>query len=267
MGLAPFVTSTGRGETASACAYEDRRSDICLVEAVQHGDRSAFDELCIRNRQVILRMAMRVTRHREDAEDAVQDTLLRAFVGLKRFDRRSSFTTWLARIATNSSLMVLRKRRVAREVFFLEEASNDGDGPHWEIKDQAPDPEKSLALREERALLHEAIRELPPSLRTALELDQLRGLPMQAAAHSLGITTSAMKSRLSRGRSALQKQFKWKKIVPQNRAISQLKGALRCLNENKTGRQLAQLRSKGQNQHVEQHIPKATRTAPGEERR
>ena len=88
-------------------------SDDRLVAAAQTGDTSAFDELCKRHTQRIFRMTHRITRNHEDAEDALQDCLLNAFIHLRSFDGRSRFSTWLTRIAMNAALMKLRKNRVS----------------------------------------------------------------------------------------------------------------------------------------------------------
>jgi len=79
-------------------------------------DDDVFDELAAPHAKRIFRAAYRITRNRQDAEDAVQDALLQAFVRLEHFDGRSTFATWLTQIAINSSLMILRKRRHARAV-------------------------------------------------------------------------------------------------------------------------------------------------------
>src|ERR1700752_343914 len=91
-------------------------SEKILVEAGQPGHSTAFATVSARYRQYLFRAAHRITRSREDAEDAVQDALLRAFVHIRDFDGRSSFATWLTRIAINSGLMLLRKKRSAPEI-------------------------------------------------------------------------------------------------------------------------------------------------------
>jgi RNA polymerase sigma factor (sigma-70 family) len=93
-----------------------RPSDESLVEAVKGGHSAAFATLSERYRQQLFRAARRITRSCEDAEDAVQDTLLRAFVHVTDFDGRSSFGTWLTRIAINSALMILRKKRTSPKI-------------------------------------------------------------------------------------------------------------------------------------------------------
>src|SRR5258708_17224667 len=91
-------------------------SDESLVEAAKRGHSMAFATLSERYRQQLFRAAHRITRSCEDAEDAVQDSLLRAFVHITDFDGRSSFGTWLPRIAINSAPMIFRKKRASLEV-------------------------------------------------------------------------------------------------------------------------------------------------------
>jgi RNA polymerase sigma-70 factor (ECF subfamily) len=87
-----------------------------LVAAAKFGQKEAFNVLCERLAPKILRSLYRITKNREDAEDALQDAFLRAFVHIVEFDGRSKFSTWLTRIAINSALMILRKKRTSLEV-------------------------------------------------------------------------------------------------------------------------------------------------------
>ena len=89
-------------------------SDERIVAVAKSGDVAAFDKLCQRHAPKILCMTHRIMRNREDAEDAVQECFLNAFVHLRSFDGRSRFSTWLARIAMNAALMKLRKNRACR---------------------------------------------------------------------------------------------------------------------------------------------------------
>src|SRR6201998_398189 len=108
-----ILQDSSANSTRNARLGEDR-----LVEAAKRGHSTAFGTLCERYSQQLFRAAHRITRNREDAEDAVQDTLLRGFVHLRDFDGRSSFATWLTRIAINSALMILRKKRAIPSVPF-----------------------------------------------------------------------------------------------------------------------------------------------------
>src|ERR1700732_84004 len=108
-----------------------------LLAAAKNGETAALDTLYRAYAEKLFRTVHRITRNREDAEDAVQDSLLRAFLHLKSFDGRSAFSTWLTRIGINSALMILRKKRNSREI----SAHGPGvDEMLWEVPDSTPNP-------------------------------------------------------------------------------------------------------------------------------
>src|SRR6266852_6619230 len=179
--------------------------DESLVEAAKSGHSMAFATLSERYRQQLFRAAHRITRSREDAEDAVQDALLRAFVHMADFDGRSSFGTWLTRIAINSALMILRKKRASLEI--ATECSDDfgADGPCYEIADRAPNPERHYAQSEEESMLRKAIQNLRPTLRVVVQIQQLQERSMRETAEAIGISLAATKRRLFHAKNALRR--------------------------------------------------------------
>jgi RNA polymerase sigma factor (sigma-70 family) len=181
-------------------------SDESLVEAAKRGHSTAFDTLSERYRQQLFCVARRITRSSEDAEDAVQDTLLRAFVHMGDFDGRSKLGTWLTRIAINSALMILRKKRASREI--ASDCNDDfcADGLH-EITDHQPNPEKRYAQNEEESMLRKAIRRLRPTLRVVVQIQQLQERSMQETAEAIGISLAAAKGRLFHARNALRRSI------------------------------------------------------------
>lgn len=146
--------------------------------------------------------ARRITRNHEDAEDAVQDAFLSAFLHLQNFQCRSTFATWLTRIGINSALMILRKKRNSREVSAQD--SSEGD-TLWQVKDSAPDAEEQYADQERRRLLRQAIADLRPSIRRPLQLQTLQGYSAEKMASEIGISLSAAKARLFHAKAALRK--------------------------------------------------------------
>src|ERR1700755_1344350 len=88
-----------------------KTSDTTLVEFVKGGSHSAYSELVKRHSTLAFRVAYRITQNKQDAEDAMQDSLFRPFNRIGSCDGRSAFSTWLTRIAINTSLMILRNRR------------------------------------------------------------------------------------------------------------------------------------------------------------
>ena len=179
-------------------------SDEVLVAAAKMGHGTVFDELHKRHAERMFRVAHRITRHREDAEDAVQETFLSAYRHLKSFDGRARFETWLTRIAINAALMKVRKNRTWREV----PLENPEESLHFDVKHNleacGQNPEEICANSERDAILRDAIAKLRPLLRNAVELYQLQQLSLHETAKVLGISTAAAKGRLFHARAALR---------------------------------------------------------------
>jgi RNA polymerase sigma-70 factor (ECF subfamily) len=161
-----------RQDNGLAIAYDAGKfiSDERLVAIPKMGDGTAFEELRRRHAETILRVAHRIVRHREDAEDAVQESFLSAYVHLNTFDGRAKFSTWLTRIAINTALMKVRKNHLSREIP-LEDTTETLDAcPEYAIRDFSPNPEEIYEQEEQEAALREAIAQLRPSLRKVVEL-------------------------------------------------------------------------------------------------
>jgi RNA polymerase sigma-70 factor (ECF subfamily) len=180
-------------------------SEEQLIAAAKTGRRAPFGELCERHVKKVFRVIFRIMRNREDAEDAVQECFLNAFVHLKDFDGRSQFVTWLTRIAINAALMKLRKNRGAREVPIDEPNPPCELERHNEIQDDAPDPEETYRLRERREILNTAILRLRPRARNVVELIHLQEHSLRETAQILGISTAAVKARMFHARVALHR--------------------------------------------------------------
>lgn len=181
-------------------------NDDLLVSAARSGDASAFVELYQRHSRKVLPRLYRITKNREDAEDALQDAALRAFLHVKSFEGRANFSSWLTRIATNSALMVLRKRRTAE--ISIEEIYDDSENSRaWEPRDLAETPEASYGRREGERLMRNAIQRLPCIFREAVELQHNREYSTDQVAAELGISLSAAKSRLMRARKAVKRRL------------------------------------------------------------
>ncbi len=197
-----LVMSVGNSDFTEADPMET--SDAVLVSTAKSGDANAFVELSKRHSNRLLETTYRITRNRQDAEDALQDSLLKAFSHLKDFQERSSFSTWLTRIAINSALMILRKKRVCVEISIDGTDDPDGKYERWEARSLTEDPESRLAREEREELLRDAILRLPPVVREVVELRQARDYSAREIAQALGISIPAVKSRLSRAKSTLR---------------------------------------------------------------
>ncbi|HYA64143.1 MAG TPA: RNA polymerase sigma factor [Candidatus Sulfotelmatobacter sp.] len=174
-----------------------------LLPAAKRGNSQAFEALCEVHRGRLLNAALRITRNREDAEDALQDGLLSAFVHIKDFHQRSSLSTWLTRIVINSALMIRRKNRNAR-IVSTHELLPDGETTlELQIPDNSPNPEQRYVEYERKKALHKAIARLRPGIRAAVVASQLAERSLQETAKVLEISVAATKGRLFHGRNLL----------------------------------------------------------------
>jgi RNA polymerase sigma-70 factor (ECF subfamily) len=144
-----------------------------------------------------------MTKNREDAEDALQDTFLRAYIALHTFQERSSFYTWVTKIAINSALMILRRRRARAEVSFDSPSETEEATSGFEFRDTGPSPEHICVHRQSYACMRRSIWNLQPRLRQVIEMRMMGNYSIREIAHALQISEAAVKSRLSRARARL----------------------------------------------------------------
>jgi len=174
-----------------------------LVAAAQSGSSDAFTELQRYYSRPLYNTIIGITKNREDAEDALQDSFLRAFLSLRTFEGRSSFYSWLTRIGINSALMILRKRRNRAEVSVEPSIDAQEDASWLEIKDSALNPEQLCDQHQRCTQMLRAVQRLDPSLREALQLQMKRNSSLKEIARTLAITEAAVKARLYRARQRL----------------------------------------------------------------
>ncbi|MGO9434195.1 MAG: RNA polymerase sigma factor [Terracidiphilus sp.] len=168
---------------------------------------ATIEEIWRTHARQILRITQRITHNREDAEDALQDSFLRAHVHLHDFDGRSSIGTWLMRIAINSALMILRKRTGTAQLSIGNNAAPGTETLALDPADQAPSPEVQYAELEEQAIVRSAIGTLRPSIRRALELQTMEERSVKEIAESMGLSVAAAKSRMFHARAALRQSL------------------------------------------------------------
>jgi RNA polymerase sigma-70 factor, ECF subfamily len=174
-----------------------------LVSAARAGSSAAFGELReIYSRRVYQKL-LTITKNREDAEDAMQDAFLRAYIALHTFEGRSSFYSWLTRIAINSALIILRKRRARPEVSFDRPHELDEEDSIIEFRDAGPSPEQICVHRQRCARVLKSIGKLQPRLREVIEMHMRQSWSVKEIAQALEISEAAVKSRLFRARVRL----------------------------------------------------------------
>jgi RNA polymerase sigma-70 factor (ECF subfamily) len=133
----------------------------------------------------------------------MQNAWMNAYVHLKDFDGRAAFSTWFTRIAVNSALMTLRRKRVHLETSM--EVADDETWRHWEIADQTKDVEQAYARHESVERLRHAICRLRPTLRTMVEIHLSNDGSLKEAANLAGISVAATKARWSRAKTLLRR--------------------------------------------------------------
>jgi RNA polymerase sigma factor (sigma-70 family) len=181
----------------------DKACDMCLVAAAQDGDHQAYAELCRRHSRQIFRAVLRITGNTADAEDTLQEALLKAYIQIRGFEGRSAFSSWLTRIAINSALMLLRKKR-SQPVRSFESGPDADDFKLPEPMETSHNPEESYIQNALQNELAQAIRSLSPGLRVVIQIRHLEEAPLAQIAKTLGISESAVKSRLLRARSQIR---------------------------------------------------------------
>lgn len=171
-----------------------------LVAKARRGERTAFDELVRRTYVDTYTLAVRLTGNEEDARDVVQETYLRAWKSLKRFRGDAAFTTWLYRITANTSFTLVDRRR-RRRTSPIEDVPEQVD---TRVEARTEDlVGATLGLSE----LAESLDRLSPSLRSLVILKDVYGLSHEEIAEDLGISVSAAKVRLHRGRKRLREML------------------------------------------------------------
>jgi RNA polymerase sigma-70 factor, ECF subfamily len=182
--------------------------DIVLVAAAKGGNVRAFEVLVKRHERRFLRIAQRVTRNREDAQDVVQKSFQKAFLHLRKFEERASFPTWMTRIVINEAAMCLRANRRLRVVEIDGLPPREEPAVGFEFPDSCPSPGQSYSQQEAKRMLSFAIRQLPPGVRTAIKLCYLDERSLKQSAQLMGLSIAAVKSRVLRGRRKLHQALK-----------------------------------------------------------
>jgi len=177
------------------------------VEALRAGDRGEFARLVEKYSAPIYRLALRIVNNDQDAEDVLQETFLKAYRSLPKFEGRSSLNTWLYRIAVNEALMLLRQRRPDSVSIDEEVEGEDSLLDAVQIVDWCCLPESELMDSEARKYLDIAIDRLPKNLQVVFILRDIEDLSIRETAETLGLTETAVKTRLLRARLHLRNQL------------------------------------------------------------
>ena len=185
----------------------ESKSEISL-EALRRGDRREFARLVDAYSGPLYRLALKMLGNASDAEDALQNTFLKAFQHVDKFEGRSSLSTWLYRIASNEALMMLRKRHP--ETSFSDMTPEDEDIRNYDpvqLTDWCCLPEEELLSAEARTTLDRAVEHLPETLRIVFVLRDIEDLSIQETSQVLSLSETAVKTRLLRARLRLREEL------------------------------------------------------------
>jgi RNA polymerase sigma-70 factor (ECF subfamily) len=177
-------------------------SDDSLVQRAREHDLAAFEALMRRHNRRLFRVTRGVLRDSDDAQDAVQETYLRAFTRLETYQPAGKFPAWLTRIALNEALMM--RRRSPAAMVSLDEAGNEAVAVQEATTSDAPSSDQFVEAAHARALLEHAIDALPENFRMVFVLRAVEGLDVRETAESLGINPNTVRTRLFRAQRLLR---------------------------------------------------------------
>lgn len=179
-------------------------SDQQLVERVQKGDQRAFDMLVLKHQHKIMSLISRYVHDMADIQDIAQETFIKAYRALSSFRGESQFYTWLYRIAVNTAKnhLVSQGRRPPSQDVDVDDAEHLGSAVY--LKDTAS-PDRLLARDELKAVVFDAIDQLPDELRTAIRLRELEGMSYEDISEVMDCPIGTVRSRIFRAREAIDK--------------------------------------------------------------
>jgi RNA polymerase sigma-70 factor, ECF subfamily len=190
---------------------EKKADDRELVRLSQNGTEAAFEELVRRHQQRVCALVGGILRRSEDVEDVAQQVFLKAYLGIKRFDQRAAFSTWLYKIAVNECWDYLRKKKVRPLVYeadLSEEQVSRLDG----IVSADRPPESPNARAEAREVLERMLDTLPEQDRQLLVLKEMEGFSVQELAEILKLNINTVKVRLFRARGRIMEAYRRRTI-------------------------------------------------------
>lgn len=176
------------------------QSEAAAIDRAKAGDRDAFRHLVERHSRAVFRLAYRMTGNEQDAEDVVQETFLRAFKQLERFDHRAQFATWLHRIASNLSIDLLRSRKR-----YADRGDDENPDPMALLPASDPGPDRLAVSGQLRNTVTAALEALSAQERTAFVLRHYEGLPVEQIGQALGIGENAAKNSIFRAVQKLRR--------------------------------------------------------------
>lgn len=187
------------------------QTDALLIEDFLEGDIAALETLVEKYKRMVYRVAVKITKNHEDANDVVQETFLKVYKSLNKFKMESSFETWLYRIVVNLSLNAVKRRKRRRELsldeVYEKKTTNNsvisGESIADELKSQ-DDPYVHVERKELRQAVTQAVDSLPPKQKVVIILHEFEGLKSKEIASILKCSVGTVRSRLHYARQRLR---------------------------------------------------------------
>jgi RNA polymerase sigma-70 factor, ECF subfamily len=189
-----------------------------LIERFKQGHSDAIEKIIGRYEEPLYNFGLRMCGQKEDAEDIIQDTFLSAFRYLGSFREETSLKNWLYKIAANACFRMRRKKKCEPdyELSLDDLLPSEGEPARFQIPDWTQDPSESLLRSELKAVIEDAVHELPPLYRMVFNLRDMEGFSTEETASIMDITPQAVKTRLHRARLFLRKSISehYRKDIP-----------------------------------------------------
>jgi len=185
-------------------------TDAAVVAQVLAGDKDAFRVLVERHSRSIYHVAYRMTGNQQDAEELVQEVLLRAYKSLGKFEMRANFSTWLYRIAVNRTLDYLSARKSqlqSQDAYQIADDPDPDDSRHVQLPSPSPGPERVLLSGEVKSRVAQAMAQLTPVERVAFTMRHMEGRSIEEIGQALHLKASAAKNSVFRAVKKLRQQL------------------------------------------------------------
>ncbi|GGE55679.1 ECF RNA polymerase sigma factor SigW [Pullulanibacillus camelliae] len=181
-----------------------------LILKVRKGDHDAFAKIVDLYKKPVYNICLRMIGIPQEAEDLAQDTFLRAYTNIERYEIDKKFSTWLYRIATNLSIDYLRKKKPGAYLDAKLPGAEDFT-MYSQLATEEPLPEEHVVSRETQAWVQSEINQLPPKYRSAIILKYIEDLSLKEISEILELPVPTVKTRIHRGREALRKRLRKRK--------------------------------------------------------
>ncbi len=178
-----------------------------LISRAKQGDMAAFEMLVEQHEKIVYNVTLRMMNHSEDAKDISQEVWVKAFRSIANFDERSAFSTWIYRIAVNTCIDEMRKRK-GKQSFSLDQELEDEEGTwKYEVADDGETPEESLLRKETKNEIILALETISEDYKTVFVLRDMQGLSYDEIAEITGLALGTVKSRISRARNYIKEEI------------------------------------------------------------